>query len=141
MQKVSRALDSIFICGAGFIEKGVEFNGLKNAEIQFDPSRGNGSNHRLKVTVPHPDSPPPHPKFPNNQYNLDVASMSWHPQTGRVEGIRTEKDFQHQGHASALWQHAEKISKEHGLVPPQHSEVQTPEGKAWVEQLEKRRRM
>lgn len=106
--------------------------------LRKDKTGAEGARHKLYVTT-HQEFPPVHPSFPPRVKSEDVGSMLYDPKTGRVEGIHVEPKYQRQGVATRLWDVANALHEQHGLVKPQHSETQTSEGAAWARQVDARK--
>lgn len=103
-----------------------EEDGFKT-QVRFEKSDHPDLNHRIIITQQHP------PVIPGGRtFGKDVGRMSYHPETGRVEGIQTHDAFARKGVATGMWNLAKQLHEQHGTVAPAHSETQTPDGKAWA---------
>lgn len=52
---------------------------------------------------------------------------------GTVSSIDVAPEFQRQGIATAMWNHAKRLSQSNPSIPtPIHSDFRTPEGDAWA---------
>lgn len=101
---------------------------VPEAQVRYRHGEPGGRNHGLDVSIPGVEHIPGAGKVGGRQ----VGSMSWHPETGRVEGISTEGKFKRQGVATAMWHTAHQLAAQHGIAAPVHSETQTDEGAAWA---------
>jgi len=81
---------------------------------------------------PTPYDHPMHRVDALNSGGYRVGRIFWEPHNGRVEGISVDPDRRRQGIATRLWHEAHASAKREGVVPPVHSDVQFPEGKAWA---------
>jgi hypothetical protein len=137
MQKISRALDSIWVMGSRDEEflsglsyktsEDPEYKKMLNSKKQLDPwAQDNGSweNGRAVVAWDHSqDNVSDHSRGLNPPSY--VGHVSWKPD-GEIHYINTKKRHQHKGVAGELWNHAKKI--EPNL---HHSETLSDEGRAW----------
>lgn len=80
--------------------------------------------HHLKATLPGEDG------------RRDVGYLSWHPGNGTVMMVQTDDRERGQGIASALWHRAHEVAGQQDLVPPRHSDVQTPDGIQWAHKID-----
>lgn len=97
-------------------------------KVRFQQSDHPDLNHRIWVYQEHP---PAIKGF--DPFRKDVGWMSYHPDTGRVEGIQTHENFARRGVATGMWNLAKQLHEQIGTVQPAHSETQTVDGKAWAE--------
>jgi 8-oxo-dGTP pyrophosphatase MutT (NUDIX family)/GNAT superfamily N-acetyltransferase len=113
---------------------GVDERGLKTTAMHkeaipeglgfhFEPSGLDSGHHRLFAHLPNGEQ---------------VGHLFWeaHPDSGVVGIVKTDPRYERQGVASALWRRAHEVANEHGLVPPRHSEAQTPKGMGWAEKVD-----
>jgi hypothetical protein len=100
--------------------------------VLFEQSSSPDLNHRIVVT----QQKPPIMRG-MRPFTRDVGRMSYHPETGRVEGIQTHDNFQRMGVATGMWNLAKQLHKQIGIVRPQHSENQFAEGAAWARSVGK----
>lgn len=97
-------------------------------KVRFQQSDHPDLNHRIWVYQEHP---PVIKGF--DPFRKDVGWMSYHPDTGRVEGIQTHENFARRGVATGMWNLAKQLHEQIGTVQPAHSETQTSDGEAWAE--------
>src|SRR5690606_40293200 len=83
--------------------------------------------HFLKATLPDEEG-----------RHREVGYLMWEPHDGQVSMVQTDYDKRGQGIASALWHRAHEVAGQHGLTPPRHSDVQTPDGMEWAQKVDQR---
>lgn len=93
--------------------------------FHFTPSWHPTKPHRISATVPHEDG------------RKEVGYMEWHPHNGIVGQVHTDPDHRRKGVGSALWQHGAVVAEQHGVIAPQHSDVQTAAGEAWSQKADR----
>lgn len=81
--------------------------------------------HFLKATLPDEEG-----------RHREVGYLMWEPHDGQVSMVQTDYDKRGQGIASALWHRAHEVAGQHGLTPPRHSDVQTPDGMEWAQKVD-----
>ena len=62
----------------------------------------------------------------------EVGSIEWNQHNGRVDNVNVNQGRRRQGMATRLWQEAHANAEQSGLTAPVHSDIQFPDGKAWV---------
>lgn len=102
---------------AAILPEGISFH--------FTPSWHPTKPHRISATVPHEDG------------RKEVGYMEWHPHNGIVGQVHTDPDHRRKGVGSALWQHGAVVAEQHGVIAPQHSDVQTAAGEAWSQKADR----
>lgn len=71
---------------------------------------------------------------PNNSKADIMGHIEWHKKTGEILGVRTHEEYRRMGVANTLFHEARKISREQGLVAPEHSHDRSDMGDAWAKQ-------
>lgn len=97
-----------------------------STRVRFERSSHPDLNHRIVVTQ---ERPAPL----QGTFGRDVGRMSYHSETGRVEGIQTHENFARRGIATGMWDLAKRLHEQYGTVALMHSKTQTPEGRAWAQ--------
>jgi GNAT superfamily N-acetyltransferase len=64
-----------------------------------------------------------------------VGRMSWHPRTGAVQWVGTDKEYRRLGVATTLWEKAHKLAADTGIKAPEHSAHRWAEGDAWAKSV------
>lgn len=94
------------------------------SEIQFKyfPPQGKDPMHTLTAVN---EANPAH----------QLGTLIWHKKSGKVDWVRTHKDYRGLGLASTLWEKAHKLSADTGISAPKHSRDRTPEGDVWAKSV------
>jgi GNAT superfamily N-acetyltransferase len=104
---------------------------LSDLQFKFTPAKPARALADLRDGVPVTDS-----RHRLNAVSPDgksVGSIEWHPWSGRVEDINVDRNYRRQGVATQLWNEAQSTAQRtRGVNPPKHSDIQFPDGKAWV---------
>ena len=64
-----------------------------------------------------------------------IGFMDWHPETGHIKDIKVNNDLQRQGIGTRLWNKAQEISGQQGIVAPTHSPDRTKAGDSWARKV------
>jgi 2'-5' RNA ligase len=96
----------------------------QDIRFHFTPSWHKTKPHRISATVPDGDA------------RKEIGHMEWNPQHGLVDFVHTDPEHRRKGIGSALWQRGTAAAEQHGVTPPQHSDVQTPAGSAWSQKAD-----
>jgi GNAT superfamily N-acetyltransferase len=113
---------------------------LSSMQFYYTPPKGKQGVHGiLAVTgqterkAPYTGVPSATPEDSKNE-NI-VGRISWHPRTGVVQWVQTEKEHRRKGVATALWKKANDLSEKTGIKAPQHSAHRWNEGDAWAKSV------
>ena len=64
-----------------------------------------------------------------------VGHLSWNPKTGSISKVHVHERHRRKGIATAMWNHAQEVSKKLKIFPPHHTEERTDMGDAWAKKV------
>jgi GNAT superfamily N-acetyltransferase len=84
----------------------------------------------------HPGAPGQHPNFHSvtarNSEGKYLGFMDWHKKTGKIDNINVAEPMRGLGIGTSLFERANKLSADTGIIAPQHSSFRTDKGDAWA---------
>ena len=84
----------------------------------------------------HPGAPGQHPKIHSitarDSEGTYMGFMDWHKRTGKIENINVREPLRGLGVGTSLFEKANKLAADTGIVAPKHSSFRTDKGDAWA---------
>lgn len=113
---------------------------LSNVQFYYTPPAGKSGSHGLLAVTGQTERKKPYTGVPSmtpeDQKNEKIVGrLSWHPRTGSVQWVETDKEHRRQGVATSLWDRAHDLSDKMGIKPPVHSAYRWNEGDAWAKSV------
>lgn len=106
-------------------------------QFYYDAPKGKHGTHSLMAVTGQTERKKPYTGVPSNapedaKSEEIVGRMNWHPKTGVVQWVETNKNYRRLGVATELWNKAHKLSEQTGIKAPEHSAHRWEEGDQWA---------